>query len=110
MDKAIPIALLVILIVSLFVIVFCWCYKCTRRGNYDLIYNQPPPETPIMIPGNILTTNTNLANECAICLDLFDAGEQMRVLDCGHYYHQQCVDGWLKGGKSCPKCRGKNIV
>jgi hypothetical protein len=104
--------LLVIVILSLLsVIIFCWCYKRARRGNhYDPIYNQPSPETTITIPGDILTTSTNLANECAICLEMFDAGEQMRVLNCGHYYHKQCVDGWLKDGKSCPKCRGKNII
>ena len=58
--------------------------------------------------GTVTTMTSNLTNECAICLEHFNTGQQIRVLDCGHYYHQECSDPWLEGSATCPKCRGVN--
>ena len=46
---------------------------------------------------------------CAVCLSEFVAGEQLRVLRCGHAYHTACIDKWLHckvaaGAPSCPLC------
>ena len=50
---------------------------------------------------------------CAICLDLFEDGDEIRVLDCDHCFHRRCIDTWLLGTLSdestytsvCPTCR-----
>ena len=50
---------------------------------------------------------------CAICLDLFCDGDEIRVLECDHCFHKTCVDTWLLGTLSdeatytsiCPTCR-----
>lgn len=42
---------------------------------------------------------------CCICLGCYNSGEQLRVLKCGHYFHQSCVDTWiLKHRNCCPLC------
>lgn len=44
--------------------------------------------------------------ECAICLDPFKKGDQVRILPCGHLFHVDEVDQWLKGWKKvCPVCK-----
>ena len=86
-----------------------FCHICSKR----LVRNHVDPEAANLLHepvGELMTVSDDLTNECAICLDNFNAGEQLRVLDCGHYYHQQCVDPWLEKGKNCPKCRGENMV
>ena len=48
------------------------------------------------------------SSECAICLEEFEAGEEVRVLPrCGHRYHRACIDEWLLdyNSKQCPTCR-----
>lgn len=45
---------------------------------------------------------------CAICLDGLDTRRVIRT-QCqqSHYYHRQCMKGWVeKGHQTCPTCRG----
>ena len=41
---------------------------------------------------------------CSICMDDLLGGEVVRRLECGHVYHQQCVDVWLAKRAVCPLC------
>ncbi|GAB2300475.1 RING-H2 finger protein atl80 [Dionaea muscipula] len=46
------------------------------------------------------------ADDCAICLTEFVAGDEVRVLPrCGHGFHVVCIDTWLGSHSSCPWCR-----
>lgn len=43
---------------------------------------------------------------CSICISALEAGEKVKVLPpCGHCFHPDCVDAWLKSQPSCPLCR-----
>ena len=44
--------------------------------------------------------------ECSICLNditLFD--KEVSVLNCGHFFHNNCLSDWLKQQMNCPECR-----
>ncbi|KQK16925.1 E3 ubiquitin-protein ligase EL5 [Brachypodium distachyon] len=46
------------------------------------------------------------AAECAVCLGELAAGELARLLPpCGHRFHVECVDTWLRWRANCPLCR-----
>lgn len=46
-----------------------------------------------------------LAN-CKVCLDKFEDGAVTVELPCGHtYYHEDCIEQWLKQFDNCPTCR-----
>lgn len=47
-------------------------------------------------------TTTN----CHICLDDYDAGTEVILLECQHYFHEECIKTWL-GNEShkCPLCK-----
>lgn len=38
---------------------------------------------------------------CSICLNTGNFG---KVLLCGHFFHQECIDQWLREKKTCPFC------
>jgi hypothetical protein len=45
---------------------------------------------------------------CAICKGLLAGDEKCRRLRvCGHIYHAECVDPWLRRKTICPLCRAK---
>jgi len=43
--------------------------------------------------------------ECSVCMCEYKQGEELRLLDCGHSFHQECIDTWLKKKAACPLCR-----
>ncbi|KAI9283204.1 hypothetical protein BY458DRAFT_495756 [Sporodiniella umbellata] len=45
-------------------------------------------------------------DQCLVCLDDFNWKQSVRVLNCHHVFHKDCVDRWLcEAHNSCPICR-----
>ena len=52
----------------------------------------------------------SMQSDCALCLESFAVGHELRRLPCGHAFHRSCVDHWLlevQQGKPrwCPMCK-----
>ena len=45
--------------------------------------------------------------DCSICLTSIQKGDFLRKLNCGHFFHKSCLDGWLKLKAICPLDRKK---
>jgi len=41
---------------------------------------------------------------CAVCLAEYMDEDRLRLLPCGHHFHVQCADKWLRQNKRCPLC------
>ena len=40
---------------------------------------------------------------CAICMELFELSQELKVLPCRHSFHSQCIDHWLsQSSQDCP--------
>ena len=48
---------------------------------------------------------------CSICLSLFEKGDTVNKLKCGHLFHDECITTWLTNDNmgTCPNCR-KSIL
>ena len=43
---------------------------------------------------------------CSVCLgdiNLFD--KEVSILNCGHFFHDNCLNNWLNQRMNCPECR-----
>lgn len=48
---------------------------------------------------------THSLDACAICLDDYGVGDQLRCLPCGHAFHAKCIAKWLiERSATCPLC------
>ncbi|CAM0880382.1 unnamed protein product [Alopecurus aequalis] len=46
--------------------------------------------------------------DCAVCLSELADGDKVRELpNCGHAFHVECVDAWLRSRTTCPLCRAE---
>ncbi|KAF9188001.1 hypothetical protein BGZ50_001626 [Haplosporangium sp. Z 11] len=46
------------------------------------------------------------SDTCAVCLDEFTEGEEIRTLPCHHEFHCECIDPWLtRKSSTCPLCK-----
>lgn len=51
------------------------------------------------------------ASTCAICLAHYKDGQVARLLpECGHIFHRNCADMWLRGHPTCPICRASTVA
>ena len=74
--------------------------NCIDRVSLD-----PPPPFFFL---SFLTPNPQ--HQCLICLDDYEPEEDLRVMSCKHFFHQNCVDKWLQVGRNnCPACRMKGV-
>jgi hypothetical protein len=46
--------------------------------------------------------------KCTICLGPYEKGENLTILPCGHGFHKDCINNWLKDySYKCPICRSE---
>ena len=46
--------------------------------------------------------------KCPTCLESFTSKNHTVTTECGHLFHEDCIQSWLETGKTtCPKCRMK---
>ncbi|KAK6917938.1 Zinc finger, RING-type [Dillenia turbinata] len=42
---------------------------------------------------------------CAVCLEDFEAREEVMLTPCSHMFHEDCIVPWVKSHGRCPVCR-----
>ncbi len=75
-------------------------YKSTRIRvlTVELIKN---------LPVSIIPPDDNI---CSICLEEAQENDQWKVLNCGHKFHDLCIDEWLFKNANCPFCRAAQLT
>jgi hypothetical protein len=54
----------------------------------------------------LLTRTTDgMPQQCPICLENYQPGQQVRTIPCFHSFHKDCIDPWLLQRAVCPVCK-----
>jgi SUMO ligase MMS21 Smc5/6 complex component len=100
--------ILVILVIGVIVGMYYWCYRDSPEDFEDLDIESvepEPPEPELELKTSIM--NSDLENECSICLEKFKTNEKIIILECKHYFHYGCANKWVNISRVCPVCRAK---
>lgn len=95
------------------VFILRYFYSMYRFSNYFIGIRDPknPFGLPEMTYGDPMTLvsypKLEERNRCSICLQKFKNGEKLVEFSCGngHFYHLNCLMGWIASNPSCPLCK-----
>lgn len=84
--------------------------------SMEITFSTFAPITMYMIDQNSTNrmsmegTDSEEDNICTICQDDLKPGDEVRILPCGHVFHNLCILPWIGGenmtnSKSCPICK-----
>jgi hypothetical protein len=95
------------------------------QGSYTAVVQAPPAPPaftvqptppPVSYPepryddkSQNISPEDYLTKTCSICHSVFQRGNCVGILNCGDFFHNECVQSRLNIQKTCPKC-GKNGV
>jgi hypothetical protein len=79
-------------------------------GGLESFLNQNvtvrPSQEQIDRNTTLSTAGRTQDDNCAICQDSIDSGQEMRRINhCSHLFHKECIDTWLATNVHCPTCR-----
>lgn len=57
------------------------------------------------VPAGGLKDEQHEPLKCAVCLEEFSEGCQLRRLPCTHRFHADCIAQWLTQKACCPVCQ-----
>ena len=64
-----------------------------------------PLEKDELVEAALFARGGESGARCNICFDDYESGDGLRVLPCGHRFHIECVDHWLRSKSlKCPLC------
>ncbi|KAI8375786.1 FYVE zinc finger-domain-containing protein [Blakeslea trispora] len=77
-------------------------YQQEAHLQQCLNIGSPPVQSPRYIVYELSSDSAQIGDECPICFDEFNQGDQVSRMICLCSYHQACLASWLQRGKGCP--------
>lgn len=76
--------------------------------NYEELSRLQNVQTSLSIDDLLNYTILKICNEnqlCVICQDMiYKDVDIIRILNCKHFFHSNCIDKWFCSKKKCPLC------
>jgi plasmid rolling circle replication initiator protein Rep len=81
----------------------------TRQNTYEDYSNLQDVNIGLIkkkiVTNTKVTISVNDNSFCVICQEKPDFGDVLRLLQCNHTFHIECIDTWFCDNKICPVCK-----
>lgn len=94
----------VLLVMSIGMGIYYFC-KDTPTSDYEMTSTHADEKTQLTYETIINVRTLEGTDKCVICLDDYKPIDAMKLLKCGHYFHEKCIKEWEKKQKKCPTCK-----
>lgn len=93
----------------------CFCFPLFMRIIQTL---NPPAQATSGVSQEQIMAATRLErwqpgmfdeNTCAISMEEYSKGDEVRILPCGHHFSNGAITTWLASHNSCPMCRARVV-
>ncbi len=99
----------IVIVVLFFMLSICLIILSIIICIYNILF------IPEYTDENIEMTNLDFSNyiipidineeECVICFDNLDEQYKVKMINCNHIFHKECINKWLNVKRTCPCCR-----
>jgi hypothetical protein len=94
----------ILVIITWVTIAIFKCYKLKNsRNTYPIFTRVIKNDRFPVYPFKDLAKHED--EECTICKQAFLNEDEVRVLDCTHFYHKVCIDEWFQNHQFCCVCK-----
>ncbi|PKU74977.1 Putative RING-H2 finger protein ATL71 [Dendrobium catenatum] len=118
-DFIIGISSIIIFLIAFITGVSYFCFRTKRNRGSQVSHNTAEHEEagleegtlnscPVITYAEAKHQDARSADDscCSVCLAAYGEDDELRMLPpCGHFFHVQCVDPWLRRQAKCPLCR-----
>lgn len=96
------IASVVIIVWVTIAITKCIKYKKRKRTHHNFTKIIKNDRLPVAIFKDLEKKDID---NCAVCLQKYLETSEVRVLECAHFYHKECIDEWFQNNPFCCICK-----
>jgi hypothetical protein len=75
----------------------------TQVENLVLFLDFQKPEVRQILKRIFLNTE-QCYRKCTICVDVISVNEDVVITQCGHFFHNECPDGWWASSNCNKRC------
>ncbi|KAJ0453693.1 putative transcription factor C2H2 family [Helianthus annuus] len=119
----IPDAVLVKILLAIYISLFVFMFLGSFFTRHPYFRNNHRSSTSSGLNASVLKslppvfvytktkTETNVVEDCAVCLSEFEENDKCLVLpNCKHCFHSACIHMWFSNHSTCPLCRSPVVI